>query len=391
MKNATRIGMIDSLRGFALLGMLITNMLYFQYGTNSDVIIDSVSLLDKMSYYITKIFVDGSFYPIFIFLFGFSLIKLDNSLKKSRWVIIRRATGLLFIGFLHIIFIWEGDVLTAYGITLIFFLLFLKRQAETCFTWAAIISVFIVVTLFFGQVMLDIPNQQPALTEQQIEIYATGSYIDTIENRIANFTEASGMFNPISLIIITFISLLIFSPIILGPFMLIGMGVAKKRQFTNPEQEKKLYQQWAYLLPIGIAFKSLIFLEGGIAQLGYMIGTYVLAAGYIGAFALLYQSTFGRKLSALFNNVGYMSLTNYILQSIICTTIFYGYGLGLFGSLGVTIGIVLSFVVFAIQVVFSNWYLSKYNRGPLEYVLRIWTYLKLPKKTETMQAETESR
>lgn len=391
MIKATRIGMIDSLRGFALLGILIANMLFFQYGTNSDVIISSASLLDKMSYYFTKIFVEGSFYPIFTFLFGFSLIKLDNSLKKSRWVIIRRAFGLLFIGLFHIVFISEVDALTAYGATVLFFLLFLKREAETCFTWAAIISVFIVVTLFFSHVILDAPSQQLPLTEQQTEIYAKGSYMDLIENRIANFTVASEVFNPISIIIISFIVLIIFSPIILGPFMLIGMGIAKKGQFSNPEKEKKLYQQWSYLLPVGIALKCSIFLEGSIGQMGFLIGTYVLSAGYIGAFALLYRSSVGGKLNTYLANIGRMSLTNYLLQSIICTTIFYGYGLGLFGRLGVTVGLILSFVIFALQVVFSNWFLSKYNQGPFEYLLRIWSYLKLPPKTEVVQDEPNQR
>ncbi len=387
MTKARRIGMIDSLRGFAVLGMLVANMLFFQYGTNNDVIISTASMVDKMSYYLIKIFVEGTFYPIFIFLFGFSLVKLDYSLKKSRWVIIRRAIGLLFIGFIHLIFISESDVLVAYSATVLFCILFLKREAETCFTWAAIISVFIVVTLFYSHVLLDTPTQQSPLTEEKTAIYATGSYMDIVENRIANFTEASELFNPISLIIITFIVLLLFSPIMLGPFMLIGMGIAKKGQFSNPDKEKKLYRQWAYLLPIGIALKSLIFLEGSIGELGFMIGTYVLSAGYIGAFALLYHSSFGEKLAALFNNVGYMSLTNYLVQSIICTTLFYGYGFGLFGRLGITVGILLSFVIFALQVVFSNWFLSKYNHGPFEYVLRIWTYLKTPQKTETVQEE----
>lgn len=76
-----------------------------------------------------------------------------------------------------------------------------------------------------------------------------------------------------------------------------------------------------------------------------------------------------------FEAVGRLSLTNYLMQSVICTTIFYGYGLGLFGSVGVFIGAIIALAVYGIQLWLSPLYLKKFSTGPVEYLLRIWTYL----------------
>ena len=84
-----RISLIDALRGFSLLGILIANLLMFQYGSVGREYIEDLSWIDSISYYFTKIFVETSFMPIFSFIFGYSLIKLFESIKrrqhKTRW------------------------------------------------------------------------------------------------------------------------------------------------------------------------------------------------------------------------------------------------------------------------------------------------------------------
>lgn len=77
-----------------------------------------------------------------------------------------------------------------------------------------------------------------------------------------------------------------------------------------------------------------------------------------------------------FSPVGRMALTNYLLQSVICTTIFYGYGIGLIGSFPPVLILPLALAIFAIQIAFSQWYFGKYKTGPLEKIWRIGTYLR---------------
>lgn len=84
--------------------------------------------------------------------------------------------------------------------------------------------------------------------------------------------------------------------------------------------------------------------------------------------------------------MGRLSLTNYIGQSVICTLIFYGYGLGLFGKVGPFAASWLAVAIFAFQILWSRWWLEQYRIGPLEWLWRIPTYLSVPPLKRAEQA-----
>ena len=69
-----------------------------------------------------------------------------------------------------------------------------------------------------------------------------------------------------------------------------------------------------------------------------------------------------------------MALSNYLLQSLVCTTIFYSYGLGLFGSVGRAAGLVLAVVIYLAQLAFTGWWLKHFRFGPMEWLWRSLTY-----------------
>jgi len=71
-----------------------------------------------------------------------------------------------------------------------------------------------------------------------------------------------------------------------------------------------------------------------------------------------------------------MALSNYLMQSITCTLIFYGYGLGLFGGVGSALGILLTIAIFMVQIPISHWWMKCFNYGPAEWLWRSLTYLK---------------
>lgn len=131
----------------------------------------------------------------------------------------------------------------------------------------------------------------------------------------------------------------------------------------------------AILLPVGLLLKSVgtLTLENDWTYVLLSIGGPLLALGYIYAFAYTYTRFSESMMMRAFENVGKLSLTNYLLQTVICTSIFYGYGLGQFGKLGILNSIVLGLVIFSVQCVFSHWYLKLFHRGPLEFILRMWT------------------
>src|SRR5690625_4239706 len=99
---------------------------------------------------------------------------------------------------------------------------------------------------------------------------------------------------------------------------------------------------------------------------------------YIISTIFLMQYPWGRKVITPFSAVGRTAFTNYILQSVIATTIFYSYGLGLYGKVNPFIGLLISLVIFLIQLFISNLWLRHFKYGPLEWIWRSATYMKLP-------------
>ncbi|MBK3497075.1 DUF418 domain-containing protein [Viridibacillus sp. YIM B01967] len=308
--STNRVTFIDTMRGFSLFGILMANLLIFQYGMSRSDVIKDLSALDNSAFHLLEIFVGGSFMPIFAILFGYSLIKLIESIRKkkekSRWSILRRATGLVALGLLHSL-LWKGDFLLSYGIMTLFSIPFINRKPKTLFISAGVL-------LLLSQVYL-----------------------------------------------------------LIHPLLLFGMGLAKTQAFTNMESEKKWYLIGLLLVPIGLACKSFSLINGTFSGMLMEGGGQLLSIGYVCLAALLYKTRPVQMLAPAFESVGKLSLTNYLMQTIICTTVFYEYGLGLSGKLGVFGGMLFGIILYSLQCIFSLAYLKKFKRGPFETILGTWT------------------
>ena len=373
-----RVELIDSLRGFSLLGILLANLLIFQYGMVGKDYLENLSIVDTVSYYFTKIFIETSFMPIFTFLFGYSLIKFVESIKKrqpkTRWVLIRRAIGLLVLGGIHSTFIWEGDILLYYGGVSFILLFFIYRKPKTLLIWAGVIFIFFTAISYGPEIELYDPNKIDSYLAEDMKVYSTGSYAEIKEYR--QTSEMPIKEEDMGIVVVG----VLLAPIIYLPLFFVGMAFAKLNVFRNPDNEKPLYRWMALLAVVGIVMKILGQMDSNVAGMMSMAGGSILSVGYIGIFALFYNVSFGGKLKSAFAAVGKLSLSNYLLQSVICTLVFYGYGLGLYGSLGVTLGLVVGVVIYGCQLYFSQLYLKVYTRGPVEMLLRLWTNLSWRKK-----------
>lgn len=378
--KAERVELMDALRGFSLIGILMANMLHFQFGSSGVEIIESVSGLNKVSYYFVKIFVEGSFYPIFGFVFGYVLIKMIESREASglkyKNIVFRRAVGLSILGAMHLALVWEGDILLTYGSTLFILLLFyLKRRMKTYFVWSFILTAILGVGVLFGSSFIEIIKP---LTAAEIMIYQDGTYAEILTQRLGELLVVNGL-SLLFILPIGWLLLVGISFLMVGPFVLFGMGMAKRGAFLQLENSNLTYKKVAMLVPVGLLLKGFIIFDTPYSLIIYSAGTYVLAIGYIALFAWLF-SRYQTKMNYYFAPIGKLSLTNYLMQSIICTIIFYGYGFGLFGKLGVFVGILLSVIIYAIQLKASQLYLKRFSLGPIETILRWFVYLKNPRK-----------
>ncbi|MCM3781605.1 DUF418 domain-containing protein [Neobacillus mesonae] len=381
-----RVQLIDGLRGFSLAGIVLANMLIFQYGLfgESETQLFGIKGADLAFHSFLFITVVGSFIPIFAFMFGFGMVKLSDSLKsrelRPKCHLARRFLLLFVIGILHSTFLWEGDILLFYGATGFFLLLFLNRKPKTLLVWA--------VLLLTIAGLLGLPGSDPAdpmaatsshtqnYIMQSQDVYGSGSYAEIKDFR--NNADPFGDMDELVLLLAV-----LFAPLMTAPMFLLGMRAARVGTFDDPQAMRRIYvRRAAFLIPVGLILKAYgvlapqLGMEGWLGTgIGVTLGGSLLALGYIYAFALLYAGTRRIALMGRFEAVGRLSLTNYLMQSVICTTIFYGYGFGLFGRAGVFVGAVIALAVYVVQLWLSPLYLKKFRSGPIEHVLRIWTYL----------------
>ncbi|MEC5423516.1 DUF418 domain-containing protein [Virgibacillus sp. C22-A2] len=396
--DTKRIRVVDGIRGLCLLGILLANMLVFQYGILGREKLESfgISSFDQVWHWLLRIFIEGSFMPIFAFLFGFGMVKLAESLNRRglrvKWTLARRAIGLLVLGILHAIFIWEGDILAAYALACLFLLLFVNRRKKTVLIWAVLLLC-LTSLISYGS-FNELKEMETAGIETYIEettsIYQTGTYGEIINLRL----DEEYMIKAVGLSGGKVVLIMLLMPIIFAPIFLFGMYAAKADWFRNYKDSKQFYLKGASLfIPVGVLFHSLYFILAEQSWTGiiFTLSGVILPLGYIFLIAYFYPRL--TKLHPYIEAVGKLSLTNYLLHSVICTSIFYGYGFGLFGKIGVFAGVLLSLVIYTVLAVLSEFYLRRWKVGPMERFLRIGTYLTLsgkPKNKKMLNEKTAS-
>ena len=374
MLKGSRVELIDSLRGFSLLGILIVNMLNFQYDYDFEKMFDSSFWGQEFGVYVTEILFQGSFYPIFSFLFGYSFIKLIESTKarglNTNSIVVRRGFGLIVLGMLHYIFIWNGDILLYYGACTFFLMMFLSSRIKTMLIWSGVLGALSLVIVPY--MMKLVYGTDELLTD----VYAKGAYGDILLSRITVEDDMLIVTIILAIVSITLMPILgfLFGTISVGPFALLGMAIGKKGHLTEEDRGMAYRRGWVWMIVVGLALKCATFIDAPWSEFVMILGGYVLAIGYIQAFIVFYYSKAAQGLKRLLAGLGRLSLSNYLAQSIICTTIFYSYGLGLFGQMGSMFGLLLALGLYTAQLFISYLYLKKWRRGPVEWMMGKWVY-----------------
>ncbi len=392
-RSKERVVSIDVIRGFALLGILLANILFFKsplfqkQGATVPEPLGEAPFLEQTGHFVIEFFVNGKFYPMFSLLFGLGFYFFYSRIVQrgldGNSFFKRRMTFLLILGLIHLIFIWSGDILHTYAVAGFFLLLFIDKNPKVILTWGiALLGVsWIVLSLLFflssialtmkGNAMgADIQNNIAAA----YQVFSEGTYGEILAFRIQEE------------VFYVLLNLFLTVPNVLGIF-LIGLYFGKQEWFTKAEEYQKKWRNlfihsfWSGILLTSI-YTFLLFdlfpipysLAVSLADGLNIIAGPLLMLCYVSFFVLLIQRIKSLKALVPLAAVGRMALTNYLMQSVILVFIFYGFGFGLFGSVNIVESILIAIGIYLLQVVFSTLWLSKRSQGPMEALWRKWTY-----------------
>ena len=413
--ESQRIRSIDTLRGFALLGILLLNIIAFSgpiaayFDPSADNEVSGLNLAVAM---FVDIWGEGAFRAIFSMLFGAGLLiflakpvaeegRLKSLYYRRTWLLV--AFGL----FNAYILLWFGDILYTYGVTGLVLYFFRNLSAHKLALCSTILFLFLalihtsqyfytkslytdyreVVSLPEGNELSEaqkqslenwdefLQNQQT--TPEQIVLEANARSEGYIENFI--FTA------PINIMFQTAI-FLINGFWDAAAMMLLGMALMKWNVFDASRELSFYLKMMLFGFAIGLVINSweeVVYLSSGFepflsatARPTYDLGRLGMALGYIGMVMTLCKLDVLPKVRHAFACVGQMALTNYLAQSVICNTIFLGFGFGMWGKMQ---RYEIYFVVIGIwifQLLFSVAWLKKYRFGPAEWLWRSLTYRK---------------
>src|SRR5437016_5241722 len=386
-----RIEILDVLRGLAVCGILVGNMQWFSgYGMMPPAIARQSPFADQVTHFLVHFFVEGKFYSIFSFLFGFGfalqLARAEERGDSRASLFKRRLFWLLVIDLLHAYLLWSGDILSIYAVMGFLLILFRKKTNDALLRWAFVLLAVPILTyilLYILFVAYVPPGAVAKLDAAQIDFWKAtvrrvpqSSYLQIITGY--NLNMIAGRYA--SLI------LEMRLPKLLAMFLL-GSYAYRRGFFQNLSNHRPFIRRvLIYGLILGLVgnvlFAAFAGAESGcppspagiVGVISYAFGVPALALGLIALVATLWQRTTWRRLLALLAPVGRMALTNYLMQTVISVFIFYGYGFGQFGRLGATKATLIALAIFLFQILMSALWLKYFSYGPMEWIWRQLTY-----------------
>ena len=369
-----RLSSIDTLRGFALLGILVMNIQSFAMisaaYTFPNLHMD-ISGVNLVIWTLSHIFADLKFTAIFFMLFGAVVIlatqRRDQAGKRTWTYHYARTFWLLIFGMIHAYFIWYGDILVTYALCGFVVYWFRNFSAPLLFFIGGI-SLLIALLIMMSAGVAPTDVQQgilrdfvPNTAEIDREIAAyRGTWSDVQNARLIEVLD------------IQFAGIPFFLFWRAGGLMLIGMALLKlgvSVLIGFPLVAHNAVQLIGHNWDPSFSLLQ----HGGVYN---YLGSIGVALFYVGCIMLISKKTIWHALQARLAAVGRMAFTNYILQSVIATGLFYGYGFGLFGAVERWGQVLIVLIIWAFQLWMSPVWLSKFRFGPLEWLWRSLTYFK---------------
>ncbi len=405
---------LDTLRGVAVLGILLMNIYAFAMPVpayTNPLLMGGAEWYNLATWFATHIVAEQKFLTIFSMLFGAGIVLMwERTAAQGAGfarIYYRRMFWLLLIGMLHGYFIWFGDILFHYA--LIGMLLYGARKwrpRKLLVVACLLLPVALLTSYGIYAYVADLQARAAEISALQAagdalsdaqqatldEWTATAMFVAPSAADIEKDLQAHlGSYGDLLRYRIPVVASLqlsntfIFMLWRIGGLMLLGMAMMKLGILSG-QRDLRTYDRmmlFGYGLGLPLAlysgidlyahqFDGLYFLKQG--QVANYIGSIAVACGHIGLVMRLVQTGAGRSLIARLAAVGRMAFTNYLLQSIILTTVFYGYGLGLYGQVPRAAQMLFVLGVCGLQISLSAWWLTRYRFGPAEWLWRSLTY-----------------
>jgi uncharacterized protein len=395
MNNKERIEIIDVLRGFTLLGIILVHFMeQYLAGPHPETTSFNIKFFgDEIVLGFIGIFISGKFYMIFSFLFGLSFFIQLNKSESGLGFFLRflwRLVILFVIGFIHHLH-YRGDILTIYAMLGVGLLVAYKLPDKVLLIVALCLVVDLPAAITRG---VDAMHNTRSMSEMNqsifgdsvaIEKYYTtlksGSYQELLQANLKELKAKNEFQVESGRIYIT-----------IGLFLL-GLYAGRKKIFENTASQllifRKFLKRSAWTL-LGVFLFTLAFFGGAqvagitlpemvqwtVGGLAYDLFNLLLAIIYVTAIVLLFQKEKWNRRFMNFYEAGRMGLTTYLMQTMFGVILFFGVGFGMLGEIGASVSVLIALVFFYLQILFSKWWLARFRYGLFEWLWRSGTYLK---------------
>jgi len=394
---ADRDPLIDALRGAALLGVLAVNLFAMGWPESQAFSADASTVPGGWALTLTWFLFMGKAYALLALLFGYGTglqaQRLEAAGRAPARLLSRRLLALGAIGLAHGLLVWYGDVLLSYAVFGFVLLLFLRTPPRALLAWAGGLLALGAAFFLVAGGLLHALSTLPALAEKgaqadqalhtlgeedlrsAVAAYANGPYGALFLRRLRDLAGSWG-------------SSVVVLPEILALF-LTGLWAARTGAARDPAWRPRLARAALLLaaagLPLNLLYARLASLGlsagMGVAVLSmaaYTLAAPALAVSAAAAACLLREAAPVRALTRLLAPLGRLSLSAYLLQSVVFTSVFYFHGLGLYGQVPFPVLLALAPAFWLFQVALAHAWLSRFRLGPAEWLLRRLEYGRRP-------------
>jgi uncharacterized protein len=388
-----RIPTLDAIRGIALLGILIMNMAYFHQAVFGEPAVQKLPWWDQVVSFIQSMLLEGRFNAMFSLLFGIGFtIQLTRLRARdpehAAAIYLRRTLWLLVFGLVHACLFWNGDVLHIYALLGLLLIAGVGKLSDPALLIVIVLCMFFPPVFNVVAALTTTPEEvarmhsaMQALGAAQEEAYSHGTFWQAAHQH--TLTEIAIYTTP------WIRGRFIIGTLGLATTMFIGMLLARHRVFENlpawmPKIKKVTWWSLAAGLAGGAVFaiwssltpnRAVPTIWKAVASGFFVVCRVGIMAFYVTLIIRGMQSSKWRTYLKPIALAGRMPLTNYLMQTLICTSIFMGWGLGVWNRPGPSADLAISLLIFfGIQIPFSIVWLRRFDMGPLEYVWRTLTY-----------------